>query len=375
MNLIINCSDIKATGATQVSISFINECLRYPENNYFIFMSRTIGKQISKSSFPQNFKFYEFDYKPFYWGGGLKSWKRLIKLESEINPDCVFSVFGPSVWKPKGPHLMGYAYPYYVYPESPFFKMIGIQARLKIQLHKLFHKYYLERNGKYYVCETNDVASRLPQYINCDNEKVFTITNSFNHFFINYKGNEQLLLPSKEVNEFRLVTLSSFSFHKNLTILNKVIPELKRQCPSVNFKFVLTVDEKLFEERFDEGVKSSIINLGRINASDCPQVYLESDAMFLPTLMECFSASYAEAMQMEKPILTSNLPFAKTVCDNAAIYFNPLNPKEIVSCIIKLSKDSDKIIELVKRGKERLATFDTAETRARKYLELCRKIM
>jgi glycosyltransferase involved in cell wall biosynthesis len=375
MKLIINCSDIKATGATQVSISFINECLKYPENNYFVFMSRTIGKQITKDSFPLNFKFYEFDDKPFFWGKGLKSWKRLIKLEAEIKPDCVFSVFGPSVWKPEGPHLMGYAYPYYVYPESPFFKIIGIKSRIKIQFHKWFHKYYLERNGKYYVCETNDVANRLPNYIKCETENVYTVTNSFNHFFINYNVSEQLLLPPKGVNEFRLVTLSSFAFHKNLTILNKVIPELIKQCPGTNFKFVLTVDGKLFQERIDDSVKSSILNLGRINASDCPKVYLESDAMFLPTLMECFSASYVEAMQMGKPILTSNLPFAKTVCNDAAIYFDPLNPKEIARQIIELSQDRIKIEEIVKRGKERLATFDTAETRARKYLELCRKIM
>ncbi|MFK2341775.1 glycosyltransferase [Bacteroides fragilis] len=79
-----------------------------------------------------------------------------------------------------------------------------------------------------------------------------------------------------------------------------------------------------------EEAKKSIVNLGIIDVSKCPQLYNECDALFLPTLLECFSANYVEAMKMRKPIVTSNLPFATNVCKNAALYFDPMNAHDIV---------------------------------------------
>jgi glycosyltransferase involved in cell wall biosynthesis len=374
VRLVINCSDIKATGATQVSISFINECIRHTGNEYFVFASSTIARQLEIDKFPSNFHFYIFDYKPFFNKMGLKSWRKLIELEKIIRPDCVFSVFGPSVWKPSAPHLMGYAYPYYVYPESPFFSIISAKRRFKIKLHKAFHKYYLERNGEHYVCETEDVSRRLPGFIRCKTGNIYTVTNSYNHFFRGVTSSGDKMLPLKADGEFRFVTLSSFADHKNLIILDKVIPLLLEKYPGIYCSFVLTIDETLFQQSFSKIARSRIINLGRIRAADCPKVYDECDAMFLPTLMECFSASYAESMKMGKPVLTSDLAFAHTVCQDAAVYFNPMDPDEIAFKIYSLVTDPILQKKMVLNGHYRLAAFDTPETRAFKYLEFCKQI-
>jgi glycosyltransferase involved in cell wall biosynthesis len=95
--------------------------------------------------------------------------------------------------------------------------------------------------------------------------------------------------------------------------------------------------------------------------------------MFLPTLLECFSASYAEAMAMKTPILTSDMGFAHTVCQDAALFFNPLNPNEIADKIISLADSPELQKELVKHGTERLQDFGTSEDRARQILEICRE--
>ena len=80
----------------------------------------------------------------------------------------------------------------------------------------------------------------------------------------------------------------------------------------------------------------TIINVGPIRIEEAPSLYKECDAMFLPTLLECFSASYVESMKMEKPILTSDMGFAWTVCNNAAIYFDPMDANDIAAKIIEL---------------------------------------
>ncbi|MGF1670524.1 MAG: glycosyltransferase, partial [Balneolaceae bacterium] len=99
------------------------------------------------------------------------------------------------------------------------------------------------------------------------------------------------------------------------------------------------------------------------------------DALFMPTLLECFSASYAEAMAMEKPILTSDLGFARTVCEDAALYFNPVDAKDISEKIRDLVKNRPLQQQLAVNGKKRLSDFSDAEDRAIKYLEICKQLV
>jgi len=375
MRLLINASNLKATGATQVAVSFINECPRFSNNEYFVFLSQTVANQIDLSSFPPGYKFYLFNDYPIISIKGIFNRSKMRNLERNINPECVFSLFGPTIWTPRSPHLMGYAYPYYIYPESPFFKIINFRLKLKFLLYKLAHRYYLKRNGRYYVCETEDVKHRLPKYIGCNNDQIYVVTNTYNQSFENFVPAKNKLLPDPSIDEFRFITLSSFTKHKNLTILNEVIPLLAEKIKSFNVKFVITIDEKLFKKHFNETSREHIYNIGKIDISKCPQIYYESDAMFLPTLMECFSASYAESMKMEKPIITSNLSFARAVCDNAALYVDPLNPNEIAARISDLVHNRELQEDLKVKGKLQLLKFDTSESRAKKYLEICKSII
>lgn len=96
--------------------------------------------------------------------------------------------------------------------------------------------------------------------------------------------------------------------------------------------------------------------------------------MFLPTLLECFSASYAEAMVMKKPILTSDLGFAHTVCKDAAVYFDPDDANDVAEKIIGLINSPEKQAELISKGTAQLGQFGSAEHRAIKILELCKRI-
>ena len=81
-----------------------------------------------------------------------------------------------------------------------------------------------------------------------------------------------------------------------------------------------------------------------------------------------------EAMKMEKPILTSNYSFAADICGDAALYFDPLDAKDIAEKILKLKDDKKLYDELIKIGKERLKDFEASRSRAEKYLEICEKI-
>ena len=97
-----------------------------------------------------------------------------------------------------------------------------------------------------------------------------------------------------------------------------------------------------------------VLNVGPVCQSLLGAYYRGCDALFLPTLLESFTGTYVEAMYFGVPILTSDLDFARHVCGDAAIYFNPWDPGSIKDAILRLRSDSDLRRELVNRGRERL---------------------
>ena len=373
MKLLINSTTLVSKGVVQVAVSFIIECKQFDENEYMVLMSPMVSAQIDQALFPSNFSFSTVLINPNKLIKGYFCRKEIIAIAKKWEPDCVFSVFGPSYWTPFVPHLSGYAYPHYVYPESPFFNKISIFQRIKVKLFKAIHKYYFNKNGDFFVSETEDVSTRAIKHLGFKPQNVFTVSNTFNKYFNTFvpeKG--QKLLPPKSLNEFRFLSLCSLAPHKNLEILNKVIPLLKKS--ELNVKFVITVDESQFRKSFNDTAKESIINVGRIDVSKCPQLYYETDALFLPTLLECYTANYPEALKMGKPILTSDLSFATSICQKAALYFDPLNANDISSKIRELVLSENIREQLIQEGRSLIEQIPDAESRAKQYLEICNKI-
>jgi glycosyltransferase involved in cell wall biosynthesis len=267
---------------------------------------------------------------------------------------------------------MGYAYPHYVYEDSPLFKIIGVFDRIKIKIYKHAHSFFLRRNGRYYVCETEDVSERLPKYLNIESKRIFTVSNTYNKNYFK-PDNSSTTLSSKD-GTYRFLVLCSPYKHKNITILNQVIPLLKSRYPLVKIRFILTIDEKSLKSMFKSDVLDYIDNRGYTEIKECPNLYKECDATFLPTLLECYSANYAESMAMERPILTSNLSFAKTVCKDAALYFDPLNPEDIVNKIILFINNPQLSKLLIERSKRILDCQISSSERAKQYLDILMKI-
>lgn len=372
MKLIINTNTLIGSGVTQVATSFLYECLSLNDSNeYHVFLGEKVENSINKELFDSRFHFYSLPIKPLAIGrGGMSAIIQMKKLESIIKPDAVFTVFGPAWWRPKAKHLQGYAHPYYIYPEGPYLKLLNVKERLKVNLLKYIYCYFLKRGGRYFVTETEFVSSRLRKLLDLQYDSVFTASNTCNSFFREFKDDKRIsLLPRKNKDEFRFISLCTLQGHKNLSILNKVIPLLKQKGYS-NIKFILTIEHNLLQSSFIREVRDNIVNVGRILPSDCPYLFNECDALFLPTLAECFTANYPEAMSLSKPILTSNLPFAIDVCQNAALYFDPLDEVDICDKIITIVKNENLRSEIVNNGKSVLKTFLTPRERALKYLEI-----
>ncbi|MFN3754467.1 glycosyltransferase family 4 protein [Flavobacterium sp.] len=365
MKIVINTAHQRFGGAVQVALSFINECRKFPEHDYHVWVGSGVGKSLVVNEFPSNFSFYFFDFGVIHFKNVKTIQKTLAPIELTIQPDVIISTSGPSYFHSVAPQIMGFNLGLYIYPDSPFLRELPLKPKLKLYLKRMVHFYYFKRDAVAYVVQTDDVNTRVRQALNTNN--VHTASNTYNNYFNSLKEFPKRL-PEKPLPEIRLLTLTSYYSHKNLEIIPLIAKELE-QRGVLNVKFVLTLQASDFEAYFEP--HPFIVNIGPVKPEACPSLYKECDVMFLPTLVECFSASYPEAMVMEKPIITTDLGFARSICGEAALYYQAKNYKAAADCIVNLIEDKNLWRSLTAKGKKQLEKFDTAEVRAKKYIDLC----
>jgi len=369
LKIIINTAHQRFGGAIQVALSFINECKNFPKHEYHVWIGHGVGKSIKTGSFPENFQFYHFDFGVINFKTIRAIQNQLSVLEHQINPDVLISTSGPTYFHSKAPQIIGFNLPLYIYPESPYVQEMSWKSKLKLALKRKAHFYYFKRDATAFVTQTVDVNQRVRKAF--DTDQVFTVTNTASNYYKDWEMYPKRL-PEKSKDVFRLICISSYYPHKNLELIPEVLEELKQRGIN-NIEFVLTLKPDDYNTYI--GHHQQIHNVGPIPPEECTSLYQECDALFLPTLAECFSASYPEAMIMNKPIITTDLGFAKSICGEAALYFEPKDARSAAGQIEKLIGDAELQKDLVFKGKEQLKTFDSPRDRARKYIELCESLV
>lgn len=370
LKLLINTAHQRFGGAIQVALSFIHECRRFPEHEYYVWVGPGVRQSLREVDFPANFHFRHFDFGVIDFWKTFRINRTLQRVEKEVQPDCIIATSGPSYFHSRAPQLIGYNLPLYIYPESPFVQAWSPYRKLRMALKKRLHFYFFRRDAVALVVQTDDVNWRVRRALKTD--QVHTVTNTHSVF---YHGWEALppKLPPRETGVFRFITVSAYYGHKNLEIIPEVLEELERRGRN-QVQFVLTLKPEALQAKLGGDRGGRILNVGPIRPEECPTLYAECDALFLPTLAECFSASYPEAMVMDKPIITTDLGFAHSICGEAALYFEPKNAISAADAIERLLDDGGLRERLVEKGRQQLMTFDSAEERARKYLILCEQV-
>ena len=169
-----------------------------------------------------------------------------------------------------------------------------------------------------------------------------------------------------------LLTVSEDYPHKNLGIIPRAAEYLRRRHPDFRFRFVVTLEPEALGFA-NANVPDWLLPIGKVSIGECPSLYEQCDFMFLPTLLECFSASYAEAMKMRRPILTSDLSFARGLCGDAAEYFAPLSPEDVGETIYRLANAPERRRALAESGACRGRAFPDAATRTASYMRILEK--
>lgn len=370
MNILINTANISGGGGAQVADSICRYLNEYSEHKFIVVLSKALDNTAEAISDYPNVIIERYNCR----AGDIKSLitfrnKCLDKYVEKYNIECVFTVFGPIKWRPECTHICGFGLSHIVMPESPFFQKMSLIERVKWTRTIKIWEYIFGRSSDMLITENPLISERLQNLFR--KKKIVTITNNYNQVFDNPSQQKCRKLPSFNGTSFLDVT--AFGPHKNTTIAIKIAAILKEKHPSFKCRFIFTFERNRFPDIPTE-LNDYFYFTGRIGIEECPSLYDQCDVEFQPTLLECFTATYPEAMRMGKPIVTVDLPFAHGLCGDAALYYSPLSADAAADCLYKVATDINVKEKLVEAGKIQLQSFDTSRERADKVIKLCEKV-
>jgi len=157
-----------------------------------------------------------------------------------------------------------------------------------------------------------------------------------------------------------LLFVGTIEPRKNLTRLLRAFEVLHRQG-MIDDLVVVGRRGWLYDDFFATLERSPVRHAVRLPGfvpdRDLPAVYAGAEALVFPSLYEGFGLPALEAMACGTPVACSGTSSLPEVGGAAALYFDPASDESIVKTIRRLLSDPHLQEELIRRGRDRAATF------------------
>lgn len=375
MIILINASRIKQGGGIQVTDSICRQLNQFSDYKFIVVLSSSLRITAEAIKPYSNVEVVEYDM-PYTFSLFLTGRdKNLDYFVEQYNIDKVLTVFGPSCWVPRVPHLCGFASGQITPQDSPFYSM---KLPLKFRIHEILRNFmlrkYYKRCSNFIYSENESISCALRKMF--PKKKIFTVTNYYNQVFdLPYNWKKHSL---KQFDGISLLTICNLYPHKNLSITVAITQILEKKYPNLKFRFVLTVNKRDFLVSLPSNMSMDFNEhfefIGTVDINECPSLYSQCDIAFQPTLLECFTATYPEAMRMGKPIVTTDLAFAHQLCGDAAVYYSPLDANAAADAIYQVASDKKLADSLVFKGIEQLESYDNYKQRTEKLIKIIESI-
>lgn len=374
MRILVNATTCVVGGGVQVATAFIRQALWNPHDHEWIFaVSAPVMRNIESVLEKDTTNVVEISPPPARLRKGMRSRHRLRQLENEFCPDVVFTVFGPAYHKFSTPHVCGFADPWVTHRSKLAMNVLPCLLRCKRFL-LCFYKECQLSSRDYYWVEAPVAQRGLMRILGIPEGQIKVIPNSYSDVFLE-QSNARTETDRDNTRTVRVFSIAHPYPHKNLTIIPEVAHILSKEDREREYRFIVTLPnsgkevEKFWRLAKSFKVESLIENAGRLKLEECPEWYARSDIVFMPTLLETFSATYPEAMKMGKPIVTTDIDFAHDICGDAAVYYSPLSAKSAASAVMKVVCDETFRTALIEKGRAQLQRYPTPEEKFQMQLD------
>lgn len=375
MNILLNFVPLKSGGGLQVGLDFVHQAKLHGAAHTW-YLVATAGTALSRIEPQANFVVAQLVSRNRlarlwfeYFGCG--------RLTRRIRPDVIYTQFGPH-WP--GAHafvnVVGCAYSNLVYPEVDFWDRLDAPRRwLKKGIDRMRKRRL--RQADVVVFETDDLAARAVRVLGLDGARVHVVRPSIsslvNPMAAHAKTRERCrALPVG----FRVLLLSTYNPNKNIELLAEVAKVLADEHGDKDTVFIITLPpdaattRSILAKADRLGVASRVHNFGPVDHEGCTEIYRCCDAVILPSQLESFSNTIAEAWIMERPLLVSDMEWARALCGDGAAYFRFGDSHDAAARIDEIKRNEPLRRDLVARGRSVLASYPTADLRFRRYLDI-----
>lgn len=310
--------------------------------------------------------------------GGLFARDRILNqivptMCSQVGADALLCLgnFGPR--RAPCPTIVLVQNAYLAYRESVIERKLTLREKLVVVYGRAFCRFTLPR--MHVIAQTETMKRRLGQY-RLDPDRVTVIPNA--PFFPD--GIPERTRKRDEGDCFTFVDVTRYYAHKNLEVFLEAVPILLRLTPR-SFRVLITISanqhpgaRKFLKNLEKSGLQRLLINVGPVPAARLQEIYSFADALAMPTLLESFSRTYLEAMHFGLPIVTSDRDFARERCQDAAVYFDPLDPESVAKAMAKVMEDAELRKRLVENGERILAKSPTWEEITARFVEVLERV-
>lgn len=276
----------------------------------------------------------------------------LQKIERRFDPGVVFTVFGPAYFRAKAAHVVGFARPNLIYERDR--RITGGSRSLDKLADHL--SCALLRQADQLIVETETVRDRLARRLAIPTAGISVIGNCVNPRLTRHTPTANVVADC-----FSVLVPSAYYAHKNLEIVPAVASAMRRLDPDLNFEFRFTLEphgapwRKLSALAHRLGVAHRMVTLGPLRLDDLASAYTAASAVFLPTVREASTAVYPESFYFRRPLVTSDLDFARELCGDAALFVPPHDPEVIATRMLALARTPEMVARLVASGERQLA--------------------
>ncbi|MGB2600100.1 MAG: glycosyltransferase [Candidatus Omnitrophota bacterium] len=168
--------------------------------------------------------------------------------------------------------------------------------------------------------------------------------------------------------------LGNFKPHKNLSNLIAAFDLLPQEVKDSHRLFLVggsgsnvTETERVIADR---GLSGRIIPVaGGLSDSEISIFMKKASVFVFPSLVEGFGIPPVEAMAAGVPVASSDLLPMTEVLGDAALFFDPREPKSITKTILKLAKEEKVRKECIERGLKRASMFKS-ENMSQKIMDI-----
>lgn len=294
---------------------------------------------------------------------------------ASVQPDVIFTLFGPQ-WPGAGAlNIVGCAYSNLFYPEIDFWGALPWHRRLIKSLID-WQRLNRLRRADVRIFETEDLARRAVRQNGFPSASVHVVPPACSSLVNATASHPDTAarcgnLPAG----FRVVLIAGYHPNKNFDLLVDTAVLLRR-AGLQQVRFVLTLPpadpgtQALLARAATQGVADQIVNFGPVPQQGCCELYRACDAAVLPSTLESFSNMIAESWAMQKPLLISDLDWAKSLCGDGALYFGHRNAASLCSAIQKLVNKEMDVARLLKNGLQQLQQYPSARQRFERYLDV-----